>query len=1571
MFGLVSGLARATASITTGAVYASVNMVVGVGQTLLAPAATGGRVLVEDVLELNARRSSRPRVIWSAGSRLHIDVGSLLADGPSPRLAACLEETAQAVPGVASAHVEPALARLVVQAEPDQDLAGLGRRVVGAVAEADIPGGTRTGPAPRPHGDSPSRPDPAPRSTAPARSVAVPVVGAAMNVAAVIGAVAGWVGRFPPAPRAARAAVAVVRYQPRVVALLEPRLGRVGTDLLLTAATALAHGWGQAPAVPMLDLAQRIGQLGETLAYRRAWAEWEPVLAGAGRPRPGPLPAVTEEPLVEGGSGDGGGKPVESYIDQAASGSLVAAAGALLAGGGSEDVAGAVLAGVPKAAQLGREAFAVLLGRGLAQRRLLVLDPGALRRLDQVAVVLIDGAALRGDHRMVLHAEGHAPGWDDDRVYEVGDALLHGETAPDPDPDEAPATGARLRWATAGTPATGAPARGHQHAQLVVEGQAVGELELGWEPDQYALALVETARRTGARVVLRHVAGTAELATSVTETYPAETPLAELVHTLTAERGPVLLVSSLRPDLDTADTLAALAAARVSVALDDPKAAAAWTADIITSPELAEAVRVLSALPSARAVSAAGVRLAKAGSTLEGLLLTAGEPSGGSRWWTINRWLSPTSTTAAIALLTGALTARAVLSLPDPTPVPLTAWHALDPEIVFTRLSGGPVPLAEGPAIGLWRRRLAELGEDPVLAPVRWIVAMTVRLAEATRAELNDPLTPVLAVGAAASAMLGSGVDAALVATVMAVNALIGGAQRLRAEEAAAALFAEQDQLARRVPVPALGSRPRRLAAARNSRRAHIVSARRLRPGDVIALRAPDVVPADARLLTAVDLEVDESSLTGESMPVAKHTEQTPDAPLSERTCMVFEGSTVVAGSARAVVVATGAATAARRAIDTVGAVGPPVGVAARLGELTRNVLPLTLAGGVAVTGLSLLNRQPLRQAVADGVAIAVTAVPEGLPLVATVAQLAAARRLSTRGVLVRSPRAIEALGRVDTICFDKTGTLTENTLRLTTTATLDWDPTSPPPELGAAEADEVLRLAARACPHPDNAHAHAHATDEAILRAAAEPSEAWRVLEEVPFESSRGYAATVGVEAGADAEPSVLVVKGAPEVVLERCAADPDTLARAHAVAEGLAGHGLRVLAVARRPLRPGELPEPVGGPAPDQDPEDAGADIDAFDELVDRLEPVGFVGIADTVRRCAPALIDQLVAAGRDTVLITGDHPVTAAAIARQLGLPAGATVVTGAQLAERDEAGRADLARDGRIFARVSPEQKVQVIEALTKAGRTCAMVGDGANDAAAIRMATVGIGVSNRGSQAARGAADLVLTDDDLTALLDALAEGRNMWACVRDALVILLGGNAGEVAFTIAGTTIGGRAPISTRQLLLVNLLTDMFPALAVAVTPQQAPPEAAWDREAYRAHRQAILTAPAPSLDRPLLRAIVSRGGATAAAATGAWAIGQLTPGTRCRSATMGLTALVGAQLAQTLTARRHSPLVLATAAGSAAALVGIVQTPGVSHFFGCTPLGPVAWAGVLATTAAATTGTVLLGAPVRPTHTG
>jgi cation-transporting P-type ATPase I len=1525
----------------------------------------------------NGDENASARVRWQSGRRVHLDLDPLL---PFPRWhdhAAVVEGPVRAVAGVANAHVEGSLGRLVVELDDDADadvVLQTVREVVNSAASELFAAGREPQIRIAPFAD-PGNP----------LAVLVPLTAAAFDAVAIGAAVTGWVVRLPAAPKTTRAAAALLKDQPRVVAVLESRLGRVGTDLALAASTAAANGLTQAVGTPILNLVERVLQISEAEAHRRRWRDREPQLASPDRPQAPVVPIISSagvakaqapqhnwaaaaageashvvvdgsiDAAIDTAKGSMAG-PVEEYVDSAANGSLIAAASALVAGGGTEDAAGAVLAGVPKAAHMGRQSFAAVLGRGLADDGQMILDPGALRRLDRVKVVVIDGAALRGDHRAVLHARGDVTGWDDDRVYEVADALLHSEEPPEPDPDELPANTARLRWLRPEGPSA-TPAQGLEHADLVVDGETVGHVEVGWEVDPFAIPLLQIANRTGARVVLRHVAGTQDLAASVAASHPSGTPLLRLVRDLRADRGPVLLITALHRDFASTDTLAALAIADVGVALDDPKAATPWSADIITGTDLAAAVRILSALPAARQASQSSVNLAKGGTTLAGLLLVTGNPSGPSNPLALRRWLNPVNAAAASAVVSGAFAAGKVLRQPDPTPQPLTAWHALDPEIVYARLAGRARPLAIEPGMPGWRRVLEDLSYSPMVAPLRGPANQLGKLLSATKAELADPLTPILAVGAAASAIMGSNVDALLVGGVMAVNALTGGTQRLRADAAAAELFAEQEQFARRVVIPTVATARRRLEAARNAERVVTVNATALHPGDVIDLVAPDVVPADARLLVAEDLEVDESLLTGESLPVDKQVDPVAAAD-TERASMLFEGSTIVAGHARAIVVATGVGTAAHRAISAVVDVESSAGVQARLRELTAKVLPLTLAGGAAVSALALLRRASLRQAVADGVAIAVAAVPEGLPLVATLSQLAAAQRLSTRGVLVRAPRTIEALGRVDTICFDKTGTLTENRLRLVLSVPATTSPQGPFPGVADPAATRVLRAAARASSQPHEAQGHAHATDEAILKAAesyagsSDPE--WDLLAEVPFESSRGFAASIGTLDGEPRQP-VLMLKGAPEVVLPRCTfADPQAdHDHAESLVHNLAEQGLRVLAVAKRSWN--------------RATDDENTDADAVDAAAHDLELIGYVGLADTARPSARPLIEALVDADRDVVLITGDHPVTARAIARQLGLPADVRVVTGAELNGLDEDAAAKLVADVQVFARVSPEQKVQIVAALQRCGRVTAMVGDGANDAAAIRMADVGIGVSGRGSSAARGAADIVLTDDDLSVLLDTLVEGRGMWAGVRDAVTILVGGNVGEVLFTIIGTALGdGRAPVGTRQLLLVNLLTDMFPALAVAVTPQFEEPEAdEYDTEeeaaeARRAYQRSVLTGPTPSLDVPLMRQIITRGAVTAVGATSAWAIGRWTPGTQRRTATMGLTALVTTQLAQTLLTRRHSPLVVATALGSSAVLVAIVQTPGVSHFFGCTPLGPVAWTGVIGATAGATALSVL-----------
>jgi H+-transporting ATPase len=758
----------------------------------------------------------------------------------------------------------------------------------------------------------------------------------------------------------------------------------------------------------------------------------------------------------------------------------------------------------------------------------------------------------------------------------------------------------------------------------------------------------------------------------------------------------------------------------------------------------------------------------------------------------------------------------------------------------------------------------------------------------ALREELSDPLTPILAVGSAATALLGSPVDAILVGSVLTGNAVLAASQQLRAERLLRRMLAVQEPPARRVI----------------DGRHESVDASLLRPGDVIEVRPGEVIPADARIVHAVDVETDESSLTGESLPVAKQVEATPGAALADRKCMLFASTTVVAGTAHAVVTAIGAQTQTRRAAEVPRQERTSVGLQTQLRDLTNRALPFTMAGGGLVSGLGLLRMAPLRDAVASGVAVAVAAVPEGLPLVATLAQQASARRLSAAGALVRSPRSVEALGRVNVVCFDKTGTLSENRLRVSRVDTAgDYTP------------EQVLACAARAT-EPKNGESHEHATDAAVVEAAStDPPDTDGDAVYLPFRSGRAFSASL---VGED-----LSLKGAPEVVLSACG---DIDASVHTAVREMAESGLRVIAVARRTLPPERAKAALG-------------DDDALADLCRTgLQLVGLLGLSDTPRKESAALLKALQEQDIGVRLITGDHPVTATAIAMELGMQVTADdVISGADWAALSRRRQEEAVRRRMVFARMAPEHKVQVVQTLERTGLVCAMVGDGANDAAAIRAATVGIGVASRGSDPARTAADVMLLDGKVGALLDAIDEGNRLWRRVQAAVGVLLGGNAGEVAFAIVGSALTGRSPLNTRQLLLVNMLTEALPSAALAVSPSIGTAGGAGrgpDRAA-------------------LWRTVAIRGSATAAAATSAWLMAGFTLRPR-QASTVALVSLVSAQLGQTLI-DSHSPLVVTTAAGSLIALGAVISTPGLSQLLGCTPLGPFAWAQALGTAGVAT----------------
>ncbi|WP_408066058.1 cation-translocating P-type ATPase [[Mycobacterium] zoologicum] len=1263
------------------------------------------------------------------------------------------------------------------------------------------------------------------------------------NVAGLGLATAGRLLRLPALPLGLEAGVTVVNYQPRLRALLEDNIGKQATDAVLALASATVHTLNTAPTSLAVDLSVEAMRAGEERAAERAWRRREPELAEyAEHPRvtvprrPAPRPPG----------------PIERHLDRA---SVVQAVGAgvIAAATRSPDLAGTAAAVMaPKATRTTRESFASTLGRGLADRHgAVVLRPGSLRELDRVDTVVIDPRVLCGETLRVAQVRGA----DDDEL--------------------------RAAWAQAQSRLGDAGLEAGWHRI----GPRPG-VEASFQPAllPLAAAVVTEARHADVEVVSVESDTLGELRPIFDDIRPldgatVDEALAATVAAYQADGHDVAVLST--------TAVRALAAADVALGMLPEQGCPPWCADVLLT-DLAAVWRVLHALPAARSASRRGVEIATGASTLGALLLLPGVRGRGP---------GPVTTGAAAGALSGYWLARRAVDATVPRPVATHEWHAMSVDQVRTILQPpdlvvpsenphGPAASAALAAVDLARR-----GAQTAPPRLFW------QFAHAVRGELADPITPVLALGAAASAVLGSPVDAMLVGSVLGGNAMLAAAQRLVAERRLSVLLNEQIPAARKV-----------LADGDYVD----VDAEQLRPGEVIEVRAHEVIPADGRLIEAVDLEVDESSLTGESLTVVKQVEATPGADLAERECMVYAGTTVVTGTAVALVTASGGDTYGRRAADLVAGDQSAIGLQHQLSLLTRKAWRISLAGGALVTGLGMARRIGLRQAVASGIAVSVAAIPEGLPLVATLAQQSSARRLTKAGVLVRVPRSVEALGRVDVVCFDKTGTLSKNRLRVAQVH----------PAPGFTD-EEVFRYAAGAAP-TSNGAPRVHATDNAIVEGAlaAGVPEPNGPAAHLPFRSGRPYSASV--------RGSELALKGAPEVVLACTGASP---AVRKSVAE-LAANGLRVIAVARRDLTPVQLESLGDDPEPDEIAEYCG----------DEMTFVGLLGLSDTPRDEATELLADLDRRRIPVRLITGDHPLTATAIAREMGLAVEADqVISGAQWDALSRKGQERAVADRVLFARMSPENKVQIVQTLERTGKVTAMVGDGANDAAAIRAATVGIAVVAHGSEAASSAADVVLLDGRVDTLLDALDEGRELWQRVQAAVAVLLGGNAGEVAFAIIGSALTGSSPLNARQLVLVNMLTDALPATALAVSSLS---------------EEAAVDARGPD-ERTLWRTVAVRGVTTASAAVGAWALASVT-GRQQRASTVALVSLVATQLGQTLLDSRD-PLVVATAVGSLGVMGTLITIPGVSQLLGCTPLGPLGWAQALGTATVATVGAAVV----------
>jgi Ca2+-transporting ATPase len=1258
--------------------------------------------------------------------------------------------------------------------------------------------------------------------------LAARALSAALAAASLGLSLGGATLRLPGLPNLVSVVPTLAEQIPAVRHQLVRRLGNEGTDVLLAVLNAAANVLTVSPTAAAAEAASRALLVAEAWNVREAWHRHEPELAAKSPEGRGPARGTTV--FADG--------PGEEYANQAGWIGLSAAAvlGLLTR---SPTVAGATaLVSAPKPSRAAREAFGCAMSRGLtAHHDAVIVRPRALRALDRVDVIVIDPRALCTDELMVTRIRGV----DNSRrtsAWQAAQAALEG----------------------------GLIGPGWHQLSAIPLGGGAGEALVSALRDPFATALVSEARRTGARVISVSDDGLRSLRQGFDKLYPTsgslDDALAEVVSTLRLDGATVAFV--------TTSEMAAQHEADITIGVTRGSAPP-WGADLFV-PDLPAAWRILRAIPAARGASARGVRLSLSGSAIGALMLVPGVPGYGP---------DAVNTSGFAGLWTGFRAADKVFDEPLPTPEPGHEWHGMTVDEV-RRLLPRPPSAPESP-VGRPSILLAPARFAWGASAAAWSLAAD--LAGEFRANLADPITPILATGAVASALLGSPLDAALVSSVLLTNAALSAQQQLHAERTLRRLLAVQDPPARR-----------RIGALED----HIcddVPATTLRPGDIIEIRAGEVVPADARLITADNMEVDESRLTGESLPVPKQTGPAPGAPLAERSCMVYAGCTVVAGTGLAVVTAVGNGTEVMRAIAMAPKITRRIGLHHQLARITSRALPWTLGGGALVGILSVVRGSPLRSAVASAVAVSVAAVPEGLPLVATLAQLAAARKLSAQHVLIRNPNSVEALARLSVVCFDKTGTLSENRLQVK-----HVQPVSD------QSRDTVLAAAASTIvAHNGKAD---HATDEAIRQAAGECDALVRVAY-LPFQSGRPFAAALTGRR--------LTIKGAPEVISAALARQSRDLAP---MITELAAEGLRVLAVAERTLTARQAARAAADPA-------------AMERLCrSGLTPIGLLGLADTPRKSAAPLIAELGARGIGVRLITGDHPVTAAVIANELGLTVVADqVVTGTEWEAMSADERAEAVADCLVFARMTPEHKVDVVQTLERTGHVTAMVGDGANDAAAIRAASVGIAVATSGGDPARTAADMLLLDGHIEALLAALDEGEQLWQRVQSAVSVLLGGNAGEVMFALLTTLVTGRSVLNARQMLLVNMLTDALPAAALAVSSHDG--AGSRDRDAAA-----------------MWRAIAIRGSATTVGATLAWLMGTLT-GTQRRAANIALIGLVCTQLTQTL-ADSRSPLVVSTAAGSLLVLAGVISTPGLSQLFGCSPIDPLGWGQAFLATAIA-----------------
>ncbi|WP_228720080.1 cation-translocating P-type ATPase [Methylococcus geothermalis] len=861
------------------------------------------------------------------------------------------------------------------------------------------------------------------------------------------------------------------------------------------------------------------------------------------------------------------------------------------------------------------------------------------------------------------------------------------------------------------------------------------------------------------------------------------------------------------------------------------------------------------------------------------------------------------------------------------------SWHALDAEDVLSRLSANRDGLSSTVAMD----RLAQYGRN-VLTEIKQRSSVAMFLEQ-----FASPPVALLGLSAAVSLATGGMADAVVIVGVVLINAVIGYVTESQAQKT----------------IDALGKiGPTQAVVMRDGVKLS-VALEEVVPGDILVLSPGSYVAADARLLSSNQLTVDESALTGESLPVSKRHAfvGAKDTPLGDRKNMLHMGTIVTGGSGRAIVVATGRHTEIGLIQSLVGEVKTPETPLQRQLDDMGKQLALASSGiCVFVFGLGVLRGAPALQMLKTAISLAVAAVPEGLPTVATSTLALGIREMKKSHVLIRQLPSVESLGSVQTLCLDKTGTLTENRMRVVSLKTLTRDITvsgsgefrSNGQVVVPAEAEDLRRLmqVVALCSEVQlNGNGgrpglDGSPTEMALVEMAMHAGEDVAVLRQslplvktVHRAEGRPYMLTVHDTGG---EEHLIAIKGSPPHVLALCdrcmegtelvALDEDLRAAIVEQNEFMAGQALRVLGMAY------------------------GYSKDTSTAAIsDKLIWLGLVGMEDTMRPGMAELMAQFHDAGIDTVMITGDQSATAFAFGSRLNLNGKKPleIVDSTNLDELDPDVLKGIVRDTTVFARVAPAQKLRIVQALQANGRVVAMTGDGINDGPALKAADVGVALGN-GSDVARSVADVVLEDDNLHTMIIAVQQGRTIYRNIRKSLAYLLSGNLAEIEIMVIATAIGAGEALNPMQLLWINLVTDILPAVGLSLEP----PESDVLKEKPRDPKEKIFRR--EDLLRLLRQSLVISAGTL-----GVYGYSLARYGLGPAASTHAFMTLTVGQMFHAISCRSERTTVLDARPGNPVLVSGVAATVALQAFAGVfpplrgllrlTPISPADWAAIAA----------------------